>query len=354
MAAKKATAKKTAKKAAKKSTTKKPVAVASPSDLEEEGKGEEEKQEAEDPEGEDPELVLLTYDPETQGVYNLETQGVFNLETQTVMPAGAVEALTVTKQTINKDSIAFFESQNKQYETFFTGFTATAAVTQSRITDDRDYIRSLREEGDQLRRALMDKEMEIAKMIRASEEAQLERQRLAAEVERGQQLLERVELEHRHKEALRRADLDAVAKTSAPVVAAFAKQVPFLMASMFSGAKGTANGAPAGLPAPTPATPGKAPEPGVSGEGTDEFRALFADVYNTLGNESLACLRAIMCSYAIPGAPPMPKIVSDCLIRFVTQDTPVDKLQALMMHVASSAYIEPPADAAQPVSGALN
>jgi hypothetical protein len=86
----------------------------------------------------------------------------------------------------------------------------------------------------------------------------------------------------------------------------------------------------------------------VSTQDTDEFRSVFIRVLNECKPPAVAHLRAIVCSYAVPGAPPLPESVLKELPALVQLDAGDDAVMALFNETMKAYYIEAPAPSAQP------
>jgi hypothetical protein len=290
----------------------------------------------EEDEDDEPEKVLATYDPESH----------------VCVPAETFHLLIQAKEEVDKRAIALIEADAQRAQTLFTGFQVGAGIQQDQLKGAYEYGNNQREEAERYRRRVSEIEMDMAKMVRQSEDAKLERDRLAAELKRGEQALERLEMELKLKNDLRKAELDAVQRAAAPVFAVAAQGIAGLMAQHIhmpalpakpneTSASGQVNGH-----APPVSN---APVVTVSADDTDTWKAVFLDVFNGLGPKSLACLRAITSSATVPGAPPVPALVRENLIGFVMQDVGEQKVMALL-HASAAAYSEAPSPSVAPVT----
>ncbi len=187
-------------------------------------------------------------------------------------------------------------------------------------------------------------------MIRLSEEATTERVRLQAELERGQQSLERLNLELQARSRDKKIEIDGVVRASQPVFAAAGTGVKLLMQE-FGGKYVVGLGA--GTPPPAAAAPAQqqqVPEAQVSLEGAKDWQTIVVDMLRDLKSpEPLACLRALACSFALAdyGAPPLPSVVSKRLLfELLAKDLGEDRVKAFFFACNAAYVAEAPAQAA--------
>jgi hypothetical protein len=310
-----------------------------------------EEDEEEDDEEVTPKQVLATYDPATH----------------VCVPADTFHLLLQAKQQVDEADIRRTEADarriqldKERHEATFSSFATGANLQADQIQRAYEFGNMQRDEAERQRSRVSHVEMQMAQMVRQSEDAKLERDRLAADLTRGQVALERLEMELKSKQAMRQAELDAVKEVSKPVFAVAGQGLmQFLMtvAQKNAGVPGVPGmGPPGGLPAGAPVGPTAAgrsqPEVDLFLENTDEFKAAWSAVYDKLTPRSIACLRALVCS-ALPNAPDFPDHVKDRLMRWVVEDAGDIEVMTLLK-ASATAYVEvePPAGANGVTSGA--
>jgi hypothetical protein len=286
------------------------------------------------------EAKFATYDPSVFGVYNLHTHSA--------VPNEVYSSLTQGDRQLKELVVATTQQTAKQHESLFTGFSVNSELTSRALQSAQTYGEMQRDRADKLREDLAAKDREIAGMLRASEEATLEKKRLEAQIMQGQQALERLELELAAKSRDKKAELDAVRSASAPVFNALASVVPALMgaaAGKFIGGGGGTAGLPSasGSGAPTKDGP---PEAQVSMTGAAEWQAMVVEDLQMLKSPRVAaCLRAMLCSYALGdhGAPPLPSVVSKKLLfELLVEELGQERTAALLMSCKEAYVAESP------------
>jgi len=325
---------------------------------------EREEEADEEEEEEDDEVV------KTLASFNPETHALYCFITHTCLTNEAHAELLSSKNALDDRAAALIEGDAKRSETMFMGFQANAGIHQEQLQRAYEFGNMQRDEAERQRARVSQVEMELSRMIRQSEDAKLERDRLSADIQRGQMSLQRLEAELDAKVRQRQAELEAVKQVSAPVFAVAGQGLAALIAQYGANkipglaAAGNAAVAAANQPQPNGANGANGKSNGkpvaevdLNLDDTEAFKKAFLDVFNTLGPRSLACLRALVCSNALPGAPPVPAVVGEVLLGCIMEDAGQENVMALL-RAAGQAYVsEPPASpaadgaAAQPPPG---
>src|SRR5271166_6516737 len=102
-------------------------------------------------------------------------------------------------------------------ESFNAVYVGGNRVLLHQLETTNKLLDAKQEHNDLLRKEVADAERRMSEMIRQSEDAKLERERLAADLERSRHALQRYEMELETKQAIRKDELDAVVRVSAPV-----------------------------------------------------------------------------------------------------------------------------------------
>lgn len=263
----------------------------------------------------------------------------FDPRTHAVVTHEVLASLVSAKSRNDEASADFIAKTTAQSETLFTGFSTMGAMGAGQLEASYKFGNAQRDEAARLQKELAAKDLQVANMVRASEEARLERDHLSAEMERGRMSLQRLQMELDSKLAQKQAELDAVRVSAAPIFAAAGQGLTALLLAHGPKLAGLGGGLPA-APAPTPGPDAQPPAPRVSTDGTESFKAAFAAVYEKLSPEALACLRAITCSQVLRGhgAPPIPAGLTEQLISFVMRDAGEECVLALL-HTCRQAYV---------------
>lgn len=259
----------------------------------------------------------------------------------------------------------------RQQEAMFSGYSHQHE--QYRVTRDRDieYIASLREDADRQRERVAQLQMENANMVRQSEDAKLERDRMSADIQRMQLANERLQIEMEGRLRERDSMYRALAQLGSPTAAALGQALGTFVSGKFgipglpgmSGASPVAGG-PQGLPgtpgATPPGAPAGAPRSRVNFDFTEDFANTFNDVWNACGPESRAYFRAFFASHllASQGAPPVTENFLRELVDLVIRDAGMERASAFFLACAPAyTSVEAPQGApvaAPPSSAAVN
>lgn len=307
-------------------------------------------------------------DEEEEQAAPVKQFATYDPDTHVCVPADTFHVLVQAKHEVDQRALTLIEADAKRTEVQYMGFQANAGIQQEQLARAYEYGNHQRDEAERQRARVTQVEMQMAQMVRQSEDAKLERDRLAADLQRGQASLQRLEMELAAKQQLRQAELDAVKEVSRPVFAVAGQGLMQLLAqigknSMSPPGTGlpaaSSNGAPPGqAPSAPPGQPGQAapqqqppPQPqapteqyDLYTENTDEFRAAFAAVFDKLTPRSVACLRALVCS-ALPGAPAFPDHVKQNLLQWVVEDAGEARVMKLLNESRTAYVVEssPPA-----------
>lgn len=275
----------------------------------------------EEPEGEDADQAADLREPQFC---------MYDPVTHVAVPVDSYYALINAKTALDERSLALVQADAKKVESLVMGFSTGNSQLQDQIAKEREFSDRQRALADNYREQLEKKERQLSEMIRQSEDAKLERERLAADMRRAEMMNERLEMELNAKLKQEQAKLDAMKTASAPVFAAVGQGLGGLLAQYTGKAALSASGAST---LPSSSNPdGAAPQVQVSLDGVEDFRNAFLQVYNTLGPQSVAGLRAVVCSavLAAHGAPALPKSVKDGLMISIMSDAGSDKVQVLL------------------------
>lgn len=291
---------------------------------------------------------LLTYNASTHAIYPIGTP-TYNPVSHVAIPVDTHFALVNAKASLDASSVALNQSNNRQIESLVLGFSTGNSQLQEQISKDREYADRQRAIADEYRDKYIKTERSLSEMMRQSEDAKLERERLQADARNADRAMERLELELNAKLRGKQQELDALKSASAPVFLALGTGLSGVIsqyAGKMAGVATTPASPALGGPAAAPAAP-PTPQVRVSGDRTEEFKGAFRDVYESLGPQAIAGLRAVVCSTVLgaTGAPPLPKEVKDGLLMAILSDAGEDKVRALMAE-AGNAYVAVEAPAA--------
>ena len=286
---------------------------------------------------------LLAYDPRTHIALSVEDHHL----------------LLANKAETDRGALAHIGAMRQQMETQFTGWSKGAEIDEKRRERDLALIDQQRELISTFQSKVYEKDMELSRLVRQSEDAKLERERLAADVHRMETANAQLQMTLSSQERMKQMELDALRKAAEPAFGTVAALLRNVMSQYFpaGGAPGSApgmGGAPAaGLPAGAPA--GGAQARGtfrVSEAGTDEFRAALFETLGTLGPGALARLRALLCSGLLPPfgvqAPPVSQELLTDLVTHVQSDA--GSHIVALLHLCEAAYVVEgrPSAASQP------
>jgi hypothetical protein len=306
---------------------------------EEQARAAEREEEEDELDEEDDEHPLAVYDPAVFGIYALATHSAVPNEHLSALNQGGRQLRELVQTTT--------AALAKQQEGLFTGYSVNSQLASDQLKSAYSYGDAQRTRADDLQQALAKKDLEIANMVRQSEEAKLEYERLQAEKRRGEQSLERLEMELNAKLQARQAELVAVQRAAAPVFGAVAQGIT--MAVQHYGLKAVAGGLPSAPSQQSGAAVNTAgaPEAQVSTEGAAEWLAtVVADLQTLRTPRVAACLRAMLCSYALGDfdAPPLPKVVNkQLLFDLLVEEIGQAKVVALLESCRAAYVTEPPA-----------
>jgi hypothetical protein len=218
---------------------------------------------------------------------------------------------------------------------------------------DLRFGNEMREQVAKLQADVAARDRSIADMQRQSEEAALERQRLAADVAQMRAANERRAMELDSTERMRALELDKLTIAARPTLDILGKLAAMYAAKEFGmPLPGLPVPAAPGATAPPPAAPGPS-GPGyvISCADVEPFREVLRAVVDASGPETLGCTRAFLCSYFLAGhgAPPPPADLAPRFQHVVLKEVGQDRVMALL-HACEAAYA--PGAAASPASAA--
>ena len=305
----------------------------------------------------------------TYAVYNPATHGLYPLETMIPVPTVSFHELVVDKKELDRRSLDLTKADAARVESLVIGFSTNQEQLSSQIRNERDYSETLRKQRDEYALRNSETERRLNEMIRQSEDAKLERERLQAELRRAELMNQRFDMEMTQRTNVRKLELDAVRQAAAPVFAAAGMGVSKLLSEWTS--KNIGASAAPGLPA----QPGANGANGANGNGsashnsagegppirvnlalTAEWRIALQAVWDSLSPEADAHVRAILASTLLAqfGAPPAPEEVKKVLFALVERDAGQDKIRDLFTTTAQAYVAEEVAEAPAHASPAPN
>jgi hypothetical protein len=258
------------------------------------------------------------------------------------------DALMLSKSRNDDAATRFAEQMRQREEGTFAAFANNADINEKQRRADIEYGNEQRKRGDALQEKLNEASGTIAKMIRESEEAALQRKRIEADLERAHLSNERTGMELHAQNQRHAIDVNAFAQHMAPTAQVLAQglmmiikqYVPVIMSSVAGGAGVAAAGAPANAPqGATGGLPGNGAQGGAPAEvlrpnpnQTADFQVALVGVVSSCSPETMSYARAIMSSHILAqaGVPPPPQDVAENFFGLVVRDAGEAKVKALL------------------------